>query len=429
MDFFIYLTFTLIILISGKKIFQKDIKTYSINRFLWIYVLIFWGTAPLIQYSFKAFPWDVDISDAAALKANSFILAWILVYSFFYKKFSSKCPVEYKNHLPVAPFKLKLLGIWMLLLLQISIFLFFFLQNGKLFFLRGESMGTEIIGGNRSIHLVVSQVLRGMTAISALILLMNYKINKSFGNFCIFSVSFVLLLLTNFPLAIARYMAGAFYIAVLFVYKPIFKRKNTVVIGLLLLFLVIYPATSVLRAISDFSSFSYVGTSLKSFLSGDFDNYSTLNLTISHVEKNGITFGRQLLGVLLFFVPRSLWPNKPIGSGAFVAESHYWDFTNISSPIIAEGYINFGIFGIVLFAAIIGYIVARFDSKFYKCGKLSFIKVYYPLALGLIFFILRGDLMSSFAYSVSFAVAGYLVLFITKPFIKNFKSIENTASN
>jgi hypothetical protein len=58
---------------------------------------------------------------------------------------------------------------------------------------------------------------------------------------------------------------------------------------------------------------------------------------IKYSEIESITYGRQLVGALLFFVPSSLWPNKPIGSGTLVAENmlmtrySFW-YTNISMP-------------------------------------------------------------------------------------------------
>jgi hypothetical protein len=96
------------------------------------------------------------------------------------------------------------------------------------------------------------------------------------------------------------------------------------------------------------------------------------------------------------------------------------DFTNISCPLVAEGYINFGVLGIILSAVVFAYVVANFDVKFYRYSKLTFVKLFYPVFLGLVFFVLRGDLMSSFAYSVSFAVAAFVVLIFVKPFIRYY---------
>lgn len=82
------------------------------------------------------------------------------------------------------------------------------------------------------------------------------------------------------------------------------------------------------------------------FKEGHFDSYQSI---LSVLNSEIITYGNQLLGVLLFWVPRSIWSNKPIGSGAFMAEITNLDFSNISMNYFAEGYINFGVFGMFLF--------------------------------------------------------------------------------
>ena len=61
---------------------------------------------------------------------------------------------------------------------------------------------------------------------------------------------------------------------------------------------------------------------------------------------HGMQWGRQLLGALLFFVPSAVWSGKPLASGIFIANyliANYsmW-FTNLSAPLIAEGYLDFG---------------------------------------------------------------------------------------
>ena len=40
-----------------------------------------------------------------------------------------------------------------------------------------------------------------------------------------------------------------------------------------------------------------------------------------------------------------MWPDKPIGSGGFIAEQYDFFFDHISLNYWAEGYINFGILG------------------------------------------------------------------------------------
>ncbi|NLO70341.1 MAG: hypothetical protein GX102_05245, partial [Porphyromonadaceae bacterium] len=145
------------------------------------------------------------------------------------------------------------------------------------------------------------------------------------------------------------------------------------------------------------------------FTSANFDKYYNFALVLFSDLKN---FGRQLLGVLLFWLPRTIWANKPIGSGAYLAEELGFSFNNISCNFFAEGFINFGFTGILLFVIFIAYITSRIDKIYWEIvsnDETNFLKVLYFIFLGMLFFILRGDLLSSFAFTVGFILAFLLV--------------------
>ncbi len=131
--------------------------------------------------------------------------------------------------------------------------------------------------------------------------------------------------------------------------------------------------------------------------------------TIIYVNFHGITWGNQLLGSLLFFIPRKFWPQKPIGSGHTIATDLGWDFTNVSCPYIGEGYINFGILGVILFAITLA-VLTKFGDVAYKKSvysnskEITIIELVYPFSIGFLFFILRGDLLSSLSYYIGFMV-------------------------
>ena len=143
----------------------------------------------------------------------------------------------------------------------------------------------------------------------------------------------------------------------------------------------------------------------RSFTSLDYDSWAMGMAVIDYAEHFGVTYGRQLLGSILFFVPREFWKGKPIGTGAFVAEKRLmtryqmW-FSNLSCPLFGEAYINFGIVGVIIFGFVLGLLGKIMDFRLDTTNKLSYkdsLKVYICLFM---FFMLRGDLMSSFAYLV-----------------------------
>jgi hypothetical protein len=143
---------------------------------------------------------------------------------------------------------------------------------------------------------------------------------------------------------------------------------------------------------------------------GDYDAFEQLVNTLEFVSANGVTFGMQLLGVLLFWVPRSVWLDKPLGSGQLVAEFSQYSYTNLSCPLWAEAYINFGSFGVFLAFFFYGIATTILQNSYMKSDKehLSLIRILVPILAAYQIFFLRGDLMAAFAYLVP--IIGYLLL-------------------
>ena len=78
-------------------------------------------------------------------------------------------------------------------------------------------------------------------------------------------------------------------------------------------------------------------------------------------------------------------------------------------PFPGEGYINFGILGIILFAFILA-LVSKITDKWYKYNDLRlFFSLYVCFHMIFMIFMLRGDLMSSFAYLVGNLLAIFFV--------------------
>jgi hypothetical protein len=145
------------------------------------------------------------------------------------------------------------------------------------------------------------------------------------------------------------------------------------------------------------------------FRLGHFDPYHNLNLVVNSID---ITYGHQLLTSLLFFIPKSIWSGKGVGSGSFVADEANLYFHNISMPFVAEAFINFGLLGVVGFCLVLGVIVAKIDLSYHLRGYLSIHKPLYYMLLALFFFILRGDLMSALAYTIGITGAYITLIFM-----------------
>ncbi|QIN77690.1 hypothetical protein GBA65_03255 [Rubrobacter marinus] len=119
-------------------------------------------------------------------------------------------------------------------------------------------------------------------------------------------------------------------------------------------------------------------------------------------------------------MPRGLWPDKPVGSGYTVAVEGGLSFNNISSSPIAEGFINFGWAGIILFAVVFCWTFGILDLTFERVvsrGRDALIGLLYPFMVGFTFFLMRGDLLSSAAFVVGFVIA-FLPLALRLPRVR-----------
>jgi hypothetical protein len=81
---------------------------------------------------------------------------------------------------------------------------------------------------------------------------------------------------------------------------------------------------------------------------------------------------------------------------------------------IMEGYINFGVFGIVVFAILAGAITSWADRNYWASEHLlSKERVVYPFLMLQYFFLLRGDMMSGGAYLIARMVMGLAIYYST----------------
>lgn len=397
------------ILISGYGI-ARDKTPYSLNQVFWIFCCLFMGLAPLLQFMGGVSPWGRVVAPATFIQVNSLLSASLLLYGLL-RYYLLKQPVPQLAAVTVTDTRfLRRYGT-----IGTAVFIsccgLLLILSGRGLFLR--SAGGESLIGNSSLQLLSDKILRGAVLYFALLSIRLFRR----GNISKSRLPWILLLavLCNFPLAVARYWAAAFYIAILLCFfQAVLQRRIYAFRGLMItLIVLVYPVLSIARyskeeILARFNNLNDIFS--LSFSYGDFDAYTSLCTTVTYVSEHGTTRGRQLLTVLLFFVPRSWWPGKGVGSGALVNRLPGSDFTNFCSPVFAEGYINFGIAGMLLFSAALAWLLARYDRYYLRAqASMAFPVLFYPVAIGMFFFMLRGDLLSSFAYTTGIYSSGWLL--------------------
>ncbi|MFF1648000.1 hypothetical protein [Streptomyces sp. NPDC058240] len=148
----------------------------------------------------------------------------------------------------------------------------------------------------------------------------------------------------------------------------------------------------------------------------DYDQTVMFANTITWVETRGHTYGRQLAGSGLFFVPRSVWSGKPEDTGVRVGQWMGMSMTNLSAPLWTELWVDFGAPGMAGAFALIGYVAARTDRRYARAvsrdgpGPGSVLAVIAPLIAGYTFILLRGPLLQAAGKP---AVAALCLLLVT----------------
>ena len=212
----------------------------------------------------------------------------------------------------------------------------------------------------------------------------------------------------NFPGSMPRFLAGTLYLPIVLLMFPILQSRSSYFFSFYVwYFFVVVPLMEIFRG----NGFNVNVFSFGAFLSGQFDTFQSI---ANAIHSNLFSYGSQLLGVLLFFVPRNFWPDKPIGTGALVAEELNFSFTNVSLNFWAEMYINFGSVGAVIGSILLGSYMRWIDIK---CCSRDLNQLHGMLNLGLLVFIVRGDLLNAFAYSIG---VNLTFIFVRKLLVRKY---------
>ncbi|WP_306908022.1 hypothetical protein [Arthrobacter sp. B3I9] len=214
--------------------------------------------------------------------------------------------------------------------------------------------------------------------------------------------------IVNNPISNSRYWT----LAVLFglVMPLIASRKssfNLAIIGGIVAAIFLFPLSDITRRPAGVSGVLQADSVWHMISTKDYDQFTMLANTIGFTQDAGLTWGNQFLGALLFWVPRVVWPTKPLDSGVEVGLWMSSSNVNLSSPLWAEAWINFGVVGVVVAFTVLGLMSRRLDSGF-GAGTLSAGSVGYlgvAIFSGYMFILLRGSLLQSMGRLLVLALA------------------------
>jgi hypothetical protein len=149
------------------------------------------------------------------------------------------------------------------------------------------------------------------------------------------------------------------------------------------------------------------GNTVTALSNGDYDAFAQVVNTVTYVQQHGSTHGKQALGVALFWVPRQMWPDKPIDTGVLLALDRGYGFTNLSAPLWAEMFINGGWALLVFGMAALGKFARRQDLREWttpaKANLLHLVIPFYMVIL------LRGSLLQATAWLSVFVLSDRVI--------------------
>jgi len=386
----------------------------GIPRFIeltfWIYIYVWAGLAPLAQMGLDQFPrpgeYGPTIQLMAVLVTAVGVTAWIVGHA----QASAGSMKPWQRS--ISQRRVLVLGLVSIPSSILSISLI----GLSTFFSSREALSRslrETAGGD---GLALSQLLHVLTIVpstAALCLLLLGRGRSGWryplGTKLLMVALLGVVIVVGNPISNARFVAGAIWLAlfIAFVRRPSANSFRLTGIALIVMTLLVFPLADSFR-LDNSSRDQTVRFDQELLTEGDYGAFQQTMNGWRLVADEGHTFGRQIVGGLLVWVPRQIWPKKPVASGVLIAEHARYQYTNLSSPIFLEGYLDFGWIGVVIAGMILGLLAGGLDRR-WVTGQRGALATLVPFLAGYQIIILRGSLQAVIQLSMVWAFVTFLV--------------------
>lgn len=166
------------------------------------------------------------------------------------------------------------------------------------------------------------------------------------------------------PVSSARYTFGTVAFAIL-VYLGVTRtrlRTRIATGGMIGAMLFLFPVLDMFRGGS--IDLSRKGTFFSEYSGNpDYDSFWQIANALSYSVSDSMQPFRQILGSMLFWVPRVLWPDKPTDTGVMLANYRGYSFGNLSAPMWAELLVNGGVIVVGVGFVLLGVSLASLDRR------------------------------------------------------------------
>jgi oligosaccharide repeat unit polymerase len=392
------------------------VRRFNLGASYSLFALFFFGIIPLFEYRLgityndAATPTDASYVTAAAYA----LLSSVCFYIGYGLKRGSTEPTAVLRRLRFVSGRHRQLVTWTagFVLIALAVFIAAFYKfSVSSILLRGFGEETQQSAMGNSF---TTYFARPMIFNLILIALLSMARRKSVPHAKMFALCCFVMFFVS-PIGIPRSLAGALYIPMLMMlFIPKYHSKYALLCVIVFAVLFAAPVADVFRSINHQSDVDLgENFNVAYVFAGHFDAFHNLAQV---VELDYASAGWQVVGILLFWVPRSLWDGKPQGTSFDFADFAGWDAHNISFTLPAEFYVDYGVWGIILGMFVVGTIYRGLDNVLTKprtpgtvASYVAAISHFELSVLGL--YLIRGSVLSSFAYTVGVGAALFTINF------------------
>lgn len=380
--------------------FRDQKKTMAL---FWIFQLIFFGLTGLLNildpdpYYLTQIASFSDLQKASLYTLFGQIFVAGAQLYFIAKKKSNDSNEQQLSWSDYQKVKRKILYILLFYLLLLPVVINSL--GGVAFLLRRTRYGSDISNLTIASQAIFESVLYVPPLICLLTLFYLGKNFEKLRKTMIFLLVWIIFL--SNPLANARQVTLFLLIPIVFYFLKD-KRIATNCFFLGIPFLLIYSANLVDRFTGQLNPIKFNILSRQ----GDFDSFAQFANGIRLVDNDIFPYLQQILGPVLFFVPRSVWNSKPRDTGVEIANQLGLSFQNLSAPWILEAYSNAKLVGLIVTSIFLGFYISKFDL-----GSLHNLRSWLlgSVLVGVLFIVLRGSLLQASGRVIfSFVIVFYI---------------------
>jgi hypothetical protein len=395
-------------------------KAARLTQFcFWVFVFYFFVVAPTVQISSGSYPWGWNPYREHVFEAQLLILCFCLMYQVGDLVGSSENPhrsvlcrvsVRERVYMPREAIAVLSVGLatYLAFILSIGLEVRGLFTSREEFRVLLEAVASS--DGAGPFVLIILALVRVPTVIFVFYGLYLLEQRLSFGaiaritptQMCFLVAVIVISILPNSPLVASRFWAGALLTGCLFWLSAMSGRYALRVAMVFFLSVVVVAFTFANMFRREGES---VQLGMPDFSSGHYDAFVQVINAVQIVQSESVDYGRQMIGALLYWVPRSIWADKPVGTGHFIHEYLGYPFTNVSAPLIAETYIAFGFAGVIVAGVLTGFGSARLEwirAGGALAARSTYLYIFSWFFLAYQWILMRGDLMTFVRYLLPF---------------------------